>query len=124
MRPTTLVVAFVCTFAACAREDATIPVAPSSGDVTLASNGENGHPSLADGKTIFRYDTFGDETFWTDTLRMHEVIRTAVSPKTALSVGLKVDADALPEAVKTGIASGAVDLDAPATTVTLLKLGA
>src|SRR5687768_15227712 len=48
------------------------------------------------GKQIFRFDTFGDEAKWTDTLRMHEVIRTAVSPTTALSVGLKVDADALP----------------------------
>ncbi len=51
---------------------------------------------LAEGKEIFRFDTFGDETFWTDTLRLHEVIQTAVSPLTALGVGLKVDADALP----------------------------
>ena len=76
------------------------------------------------GKAVFRYDTYGDETFWTDTLRMHEVIRTAVSPKTALSVGLKVDADALPAAVKTGIQNGTIPLDSPSTTVTLLKLGA
>ena len=42
-------------------------------------------PTLAaQGKDIFRFDTFGDETFWTDTLRMHEVIRTAVDPTTAL----------------------------------------
>jgi cytochrome c553 len=52
------------------------------------------------------------------------VIRTSVSPATALSVGLKVDADALPEAVKSAIAGGTVDLNSPATTVTLLKLGA
>jgi cytochrome c553 len=80
--------------------------------------------TLSDGKSIFRFDTFGDETFWTDTLRMHEVIRTGVSPKTALAVGLKVDADALPPSVKAAIANGTVDLDAPATTVTLLKLNA
>ena len=48
---------------------------------------------LAEGKQTFRFDTFGDETFWTDTLRMHEVIQAAVSPQTALAVGLKVDAD-------------------------------
>ncbi len=48
------------------------------------------------GKQIFREDTFGDETQWTDTLRMHEVISSAVDPVTALSVGLKVDAEALP----------------------------
>src|SRR6187402_327017 len=63
------------------------------------------------GRQIFRFDTFGDETQWTDTLRMHEVIATAVDPVTALSVGLKVDAEALPEAVKQGIVDGSVDLE-------------
>src|SRR3954466_3463932 len=40
----------------------------------------------AKGKDIFRFNTFGDETFWTDTLRIHEVITQAVDPTTALSV--------------------------------------
>jgi mono/diheme cytochrome c family protein len=79
---------------------------------------------VAEGKAIFRHDTYGDETFWTDTLRMHEVIRSAVSPATALSVGLKVDLDTLPQAVRDAIAAGQVNLNDPATTVTLLKLGA
>src|SRR3989440_12669320 len=50
---------------------------------------------LTDGKTVFRFDTFGDEAFWTDTLKMHQVVQ-GISPKTALGVGLKVDVDALP----------------------------
>jgi cytochrome c553 len=79
---------------------------------------------VAQGKEIFRYDTFGDEVYWTDTLRMNEVIESAVSPATALHVGLKVDADALPLSVKDAIAAGQVDLNDPATTVTLLKLNA
>jgi hypothetical protein len=79
---------------------------------------------VARGTTIFRFDTFGDETFWTDTLRLHEVIRTSVSPATALSVGLKVDLDTVPQSVRAAIAAGQVDLNSPATTVTLLKLGA
>ncbi len=79
---------------------------------------------VAEGRDIFRFDTFGDEVYWTDTLRMHEVIEGGVSPATALAVGLKVDADALPDAVKQAIAAGQVDLNAPATTVTLLKLNA
>ncbi len=79
---------------------------------------------VAQGQQIFRYDTFGDETQWSDTLRMHEVIRTSVSPATALSVGLKVDSQALPAAVVTGIQNGSVDLNSPATTVALLKLDA
>jgi len=79
---------------------------------------------IAAGKDIFRFDTFGDETFWTDTLRMHEVIRSAVDPTTALSVGLKVDTDSLPAAVVAGIQNGSISLTSPATTVALLKLNA
>ena len=79
---------------------------------------------VAKGKEIFRYDTFGDETQWTDALRMHEVIRSAVDPTTALAVGLKVDADALPAAVGEGIRNGSIDLESPYTTVALLKLDA
>jgi hypothetical protein len=78
----------------------------------------------AQGKDIFRLETFGDETTWTDTLRMHEVIRTAVDPTTALSVGLKVDAEALPAAVVAGVQDGSISLTSPATTVALLKLNA
>src|SRR5688572_28038865 len=74
---------------------------------------------LAQGREIFRFDTFGDETFWTDTLRIHEVIQAAVSPQNALSVGLKVDADALPPGTLE-----AADLTDAATTVALLKLNA
>lgn len=79
---------------------------------------------VAEGRQTFRFDTFGNETFWTDSLRMHEVIRTAVDPMTALSVGLKVDAEALPAALVAGIQDGTVDLTVPATTVALLKLDA
>ena len=79
---------------------------------------------VAQGKQIFRFDTFGDEAQWTDTLRMHEVIAAAVDPITALSVGLKVDAEALPAAVVAGIQNGSIDLRSPATTMALLKLNA
>ncbi|HKO15501.1 MAG TPA: hypothetical protein VJU87_04630 [Gemmatimonadaceae bacterium] len=79
---------------------------------------------IAQGKTVFRLDTYGDESFWTDSLQMNQVIQSSVSPKTALSVGLKVDADTLPAAVKSALQAGQINLDDPATTVTLLKLGA
>ena len=78
---------------------------------------------IAEGKQIFRFDTYGNETFWTDTLRMHEVVET-IPPTTALAVGLKVDADTLPPEVLQAIQAGQVDLNDPATTVTLLRLGA
>jgi hypothetical protein len=74
---------------------------------------------IAEGRDVFRHDTFGDERFWTDTLRMNEVIESAVDPTTALSVGLKVDSEVLPA----GLLQSA-DLKSPATTVALLKLNA
>ena len=83
-----------------------------------------GNSLIAQGRHIFRFETFGDEAKWTDTLRLHEVIAAAVDPTTALSVGLKVDADALPQSVKDGILNGSVDLKSPQTTLVLLELDA
>jgi mono/diheme cytochrome c family protein len=45
------------------------------------------------GRKIFRDDTFGDEQFWTDTARLHEVVDKEIQPLEALSLGLKVDMD-------------------------------
>jgi hypothetical protein len=87
---------------------------------------------LKEGRQTFRFDTFGSEAFWGDTLQLHRAIAGeknggvggGVSPKTALAVGLKVDADALPDSLKAQLKAGKVDLDAPATTLALLKLNA
>ena len=84
------------------------------------------------GRTIFRFDTFGDEHFWGDTLKLHQAIEGArfdgvgagISPATALSLGLKVDASALPEQLREGILRGRVDLKDPANTLALLRLNA
>jgi len=76
------------------------------------------------GQQVFRYWTFGDETFWTDTLQMNKVIEAAVDPTTALSVGLKVDASAIPAAVVAGIQNGTVSLTDPQTTLALISLNA
>ncbi|HEX7441870.1 MAG TPA: c-type cytochrome [Caldimonas sp.] len=105
-----IIAAAACTLVAC-----------GGGDDTSAADQA---ALVAQGKQTFRFDTFGDEAQWTDTLRMHEVISAAVDPVTALSVGLKVDADALPAAVVQGIQNGSVDLHSPATTIALLKLDA
>ena len=74
---------------------------------------------VAEGQRIFRFDTFGDEQMWTDTLRLHEVVEKNVDPTTALKVGLKVDADVLPPGILEQ-----VDLKSPATTVALLEMNA
>ena len=76
-----------------------------------------------DGRTIFRFDTFGDEQLWTRVLRMHEAIAT-VDPTTALSVGLKVDVDALPAETVAALKAGEVDLTSPAVTIELIRLNA
>jgi hypothetical protein len=84
---------------------------------------ESARTQVEEGRQIFRFDTFGDEEFWGSLLRLHEAIQT-VSPRTALAVGLKVDVDALPGALKSDLRHGRVDLDDPANTVALLKLNA
>jgi hypothetical protein len=97
-----------------------------------AENARHAQAMLDEGKKTFRYDTFGSEAFWGDALQLHKAIAgeknggvgPGVSPKTALSVGLKVDADALPDSLKTQLKAGKVDLDDPATTIALLKLNA
>jgi mono/diheme cytochrome c family protein len=76
------------------------------------------------GKEVFRFDTYGDEQFWTDQLRLHEVIESSIDPMTALSLGLKVDVEALPDKQRRRILDGKVDLNDPATTVALIKLNA
>ena len=87
---------------------------------------------LDEGRQTFRYDSFGDEAFWSDALLLNKAIAGAanggvgagVSPKTALSVGLKVDAQALPKDLVAKIKAGKVNLEDPATTLALLKLNA
>jgi hypothetical protein len=87
---------------------------------------------MKQGRQIFRFDTFGDEDFWGGTLGLHKAIAgerlsgigPGVSPRTALAVGLKVDADALPQPVIQSLRRGRVDLDDPAVTVDLLRLNA
>jgi hypothetical protein len=74
----------------------------------------NAQQLLADGRRVFRFETFGDEAFWGDTLKLHQAIQT-VTPTQALALGLKVDADAL----KTP-----VDLNSPSGTLSLLKQNA
>lgn len=76
-----------------------------------------------DGTQVFRFDTFGDEQLWTDTLQLPQAIRS-VSPATALAVGLKVDVEALPSPVVAALEAGRVNLNDPAVTIQLLALNA
>ena len=89
----------------------------SGGSTTGGMPGEE-PCAIDDGQCIFRFDTFGDEQLWTDVLRLHELVQ-GLPPTTALSVGLKVDAAAVPADVL-----ATADLEDPATTIALLELDA
>jgi hypothetical protein len=106
----------------------------ATGQVELAHGAPDAETAVLekyrDGKQIFRYETFGDEVFWGDKLQLHLAIAgeanggigAGVSPATALSLGLKVDVDALPRSLQKKIQRGQVDLNDPAVTLALLKL--
>jgi hypothetical protein len=67
-----------------------IEVFPVSGQSTPAPDtvgydegiSRNAQQMLAEGKQTFRFDTFGDEAFWGDTLKLHEAV-AKLSPKQA-----------------------------------------
>jgi len=120
---------FVCLTLLAQQKNVAQPEKPnhSGFDAVIRENAEQ----LADeGKQTFRFDTFGDEAFWGDTLHLHQAIEGAklggvgpgVSPATALAVGLKVDVEALPPDLIAALKLGRVNLQDPATTLTLLKL--
>jgi hypothetical protein len=85
-----------------------------------------------EGRQTFRFDTFGDESFWGDTLQLHKAIAGSqlggvgpgLSPAAAAALGLKIDADALPPSLVAGVKAGQVNLNDPANTLALLKLNA
>lgn len=102
--------------------------AESAGDAVILS----AEQTIKEGRQTFRFDTFGDEAIWGDTLKLHQAIEGAalggvgpgVSPRAALAVGLKVDVDALTPAITRQLQTGTLNLDDPASTLALLKLNA
>ena len=129
MKPRALIIGIICSGSVIGGLIASAATAQEGFDAEIARSAQT---MLEEGRKTFRYDTFGSEAFWGDVLELHKAIAgeknggvgPGVSPKTALSVGLKVDADALPDALKEQIADGKIDLDDPATTIALLKLNA
>src|ERR671934_1662572 len=93
---------------------------------------ENADRLVVQGRKVFRFDTFGDQAVWGGVLGLNKAIEGSklggvgpgVSPKQALALGLKVDANAIPKKVAAAIKAGKVNLDDPAVTLTLLKLNA
>jgi hypothetical protein len=93
---------------------------------------DNANKMLEEGRQVFRFETFGDEVYWTDALQLHKSILgeknggvgPGLSPKAALAAGLKVDMEVIPADVAEAIKAGKVNLDDPAVTLTLLQLNA
>ena len=93
---------------------------------------DNANKMMEEGKQTFRYETFGDEAYWTNALQLNKAIGglknggvgAGLSPKAALAAGLKVDMDVIPADVAAAIKAGKVNLDDPAVTLTLLQLNA
>lgn len=110
------------------REDADDPGKESTWNTDIRNNADE---MLEKGRAVFRFETFGDEAFWTDKLQLHKAIADkgaggigdGLSPKEALDAGLKVDIDVLPRFAKEAVAEGKLlnDVD---FTLTLLKLNA
>ena len=108
------------------------PPLPSAASAAPDTTLNNARRMVEEGRRTFRFDTFGSEVFWGETLGLHQAIAGdkhggvggGVSPKSALDVGLKVDSEALPALLVDQIKKGAVDLDDPANTLVLLKVNA
>ena len=105
---------------------------PKLGGVSDIRLLENIVRMIDEGRRTFRFDTFGDEAFWGDTLRLHQAIEgkkfggvgPGISPRAAINIGLKVDADRLPKSLVSQLRSRQLNLDDPAVTLALLKLQA
>ena len=83
------------------------------------------------GKAVFRFETFGDEIFWTDQLQLQKAIADSkhggngkgITPKQALDAGLKVDLAVLPRFLRRKIKQGKF-LNDPWVTLQLIKINA
>ena len=83
------------------------------------------------GKAVFRFETFGDEAFWTDQLQLNKAIADekhggtgkGITPQQALDAGLKVDLAVIPKFLRKKIKEGKF-LDDPWVTLELIKINA
>jgi hypothetical protein len=93
------------------------------GSQFLGSAEDSAKQLIEQGRQIFRFDTYGDEAFWTGQLQIQQSVRS-LTPRNALSLGLKVDSEAVSPAVIQAIKHGMVNIDDPAVTLQLLKQNA
>ena len=84
----------------------------------------DGDPTV--GRDVFRFETFNNERFFTDALRLTAGMMAArTTPRQLLALGVNIDVDALPAALRTAIAAqAAAVLDDPAMTAAILNANA
>jgi len=90
---------------------------------------DNAQRMFAQGRSTFRLDTFGDEEFWGGSIRLHDAIQgeqrggvgSGVTPRVALTLGLKLDSEALPVGVAAQLRAGRAELDTVETMLDLLR---
>lgn len=90
--------------------------------------------NVTSGQQVFRFETFGNERFWTDAMKLQQgVMAAGVTPIKALQLGLMVDSDALDSATRAALVAelktdlspaNAPLLNSPATTVKLINANA
>lgn len=96
-------VLLVAVLPACTNQARTPPSAGADGPVDQgpAQPLEKGNIQTGDaavGREVFRFETFGNEGFWTDAVRLPEgLVKAGVTPMMALELGVLIDADALDE---------------------------
>lgn len=125
--------------AACSVSDPATPNNPANtGEDGPAGNNINLHPhergDTTRGQAIFRSETFGNEAFWTDVVKLPQGIAAAqLTPVQALKAGFSVNIDALDASTKAAVAAelatdltpaNAPILNDPATTVALINANA
>ncbi len=120
----------------CSTEGGPTAVAPrgSDGPATTASPPAHQRGNAATGRDVFRFETFGNEGFWTDAARLPKGMMDAkFTPKQALEAGLQVDIDAVDPALRKKMEAelrtdmspqNAPMLNDPKTTVALINANA
>jgi hypothetical protein len=112
--------------------DPAVRTAQAPGESFQSKIDRNASEMLAEGRRIFRHDTFGSEDFWGGQIRLHEAIAGSanggvgpgVTARQALQLGLKVDLGALPNILVEAIKGRSGDLDKVDTTLELLRANA
>ncbi|MDQ3013021.1 MAG: hypothetical protein M3X11_20215 [Acidobacteriota bacterium] len=107
---------------------------PSDGPANAGTPAARQDGNAASGREVFRFETFGNEGFWTDAVRLPKGVKDAkVTPVQALKLGLMVDVEALDAATQQAVAAelktdlsakNAPMLNDPKTTMKLLEANA